>query len=241
MIEIPEQCPACGGKLERVKDQLFCRCDMCPAQLSKQVEKYAKALKIKGLGAKTIESLGLQSIEDIYSLDYEFSCSVIGEKLTDKLFMEIEKASTVEIAQFIAGLGIPLIGVTAGNKLATVVDNMEEITLEKCKEAGLGDKASSNLLTWLESNPMQLPIKIVNSKVKASTTKSKTVVVTGKIPGYTRATMQEYLESLGYKVTSSVSKNTDILIVPNKTSVSSKVTKAEELGVEILTIDELEK
>ena len=80
-IEIPTTCPSCESKLERVKDQLFCRNPNCGETQLKKVVNYAKVMKIKGLGEKTVEKLDLRSISDIYSLTLSAASAAIGEKL----------------------------------------------------------------------------------------------------------------------------------------------------------------
>jgi len=80
-IEPPTKCPSCGSQLELVKDQLFCRNPDCGAKSSKKLEHFAKTLKIKGLGPKTIEKLPLTSIPDIYSMSKKEIVDEIGEKL----------------------------------------------------------------------------------------------------------------------------------------------------------------
>ena len=84
-IEIPETCPSCQTDLELITDQLYCNNPSCPAKNSKIVEGFAKTLRIKGLGSKTIEKLDLECIEDIYLLTEEFIEGRLGsEKLAIK-------------------------------------------------------------------------------------------------------------------------------------------------------------
>ena len=90
-IEIPDVCPSCGTSLKLKNDQLFCNNDSCPAKNSKIVEGFAKTLRIKGLGPKTIEKLNLEYIDDIYMLTEERIKEKLGsEKIASKLINEIE-------------------------------------------------------------------------------------------------------------------------------------------------------
>ena len=87
-IEIPEVCPSCGTSLELRNEQLFCNEPSCPAKNSKIVEGFAKTLRIKGLGPKTIEKLNLDYIEDIYMLTEERIKEKLGaEKIAEKLIL----------------------------------------------------------------------------------------------------------------------------------------------------------
>ena len=88
-IEIPDVCPSCGTSLKLKNDQLFCNNDSCPAKNSKIVEGFAKTLRIKGLGPKTIEKLNLEYIDDIYMLTEERIKEKLGsEKIAEKLINE---------------------------------------------------------------------------------------------------------------------------------------------------------
>ena len=85
-IEIPHNCPACDYPLETVNDQLFCRNTACSARLDKQIEHFAKALSIKGLGAKTIEKLQLADTTELYYLDLDDLIEALGsERMATKL------------------------------------------------------------------------------------------------------------------------------------------------------------
>lgn len=242
-VEIPTSCPSCGSLLERVKDQLFCRNTLCESKQIKQVVNYAKVMKIKGLGEKTVERLNLSTISDIYSLSLSDAIASIGDKLAAKLFGEIENSKTAELSNFLAACSIPLVGPTIGIKLAKVINHPLEITAETCKKAGIGDKATSNLLNWLEitykTELMNLPIsfkEIEPTKVESNTT----VCITGKVPGYTKATLAEYLKTYQVSVVDNLTKKVQYLICEDNKG-SAKEIKATELGIPILTLENLIK
>ena len=89
-ILAPEVCPSCGSPLEWRNDMLYCTHSLCPAQIQKRIEHFARSLKIKGLGPKSIEKLGLTSLLDIYELSYySIKCALSSEKLAVKLLREI--------------------------------------------------------------------------------------------------------------------------------------------------------
>jgi NAD-dependent DNA ligase len=244
MIEIPEVCPSCGTTLKLVNDQLFCTNKQCPAQTLKKLEHFSKTLKIKGLGPKTIEKLNFEFVSDIFSFSESHYVDTLGEKVGRKLYAEVQSAKSSDLATILEAFSIPLVGGTASKKISSVVSTIEDINEESCKQAGLGDKATANLVNWLKSKEyVNLPFDFKSvDAVKPSNpsgTKNITVCITGKLndfPNRTEAT--KYLESLGFNCTSSVTKSTDIL-VDEEGRESSKSIKAQELGIPILTIKQV--
>lgn len=239
MLKILENCPECGSVLERVNDQLFCRNKNCAAQSTKAVEKYAKVLKIKGLGIKTIEKLNISSIEDIYRIPFSKPELKIGDKLADKLIYEVEKAKKVELSTFLSAQSIPLIGNTAAQKI--ICDDIADIDFDLCKKCGLGDKAATNLSNWIANTYplLNLPIVIVYPDRQEVIQNGKTICITGRHEGHNRETLTLLAKAKGYKVTKSLSSNTDYLLVPSKTHSSTKTSKAIEMGIELKTINEI--
>jgi len=245
-IEQPTQCPSCGSKLEQVNDQLFCRNPDCEATSSKKMEHFAKTLKIKGLGPKTIEKLPITSISDIYSMSKKEIVDEIGDKLGDKLFNQIELSKSVDLTVLLPAFSISLIGSSASKKLTKQISSIRDITHEKCLEAGLGPKSCTNLLNWYHDefcdNLEYLPFSF-ESEIQAETTKSigKSVCITGKLNDFkNRNLAKTYLESFGFTVTTSITKKTDYL-VDEEGRKSSKSTKADSLGIPILTIKDILK
>lgn len=239
-IEIPTTCPCCSYKLEMVNEQLFCRNLSCEAQLGKKLEHFTKVLGIKGFGPKTIEKLGLADITELFYLDRDSAIEALGsEKVADKLLDEIERAKGADLATVLAAFSIPLVGGTASKKIASVVGSIEEITQETCKQAGLGEKVTSNLLNWinLEYPEMKefLPFSFKSSNVKPSNTDGPTVCITGKLTSFkTKAEATKVLEAAGLIVVESVTKTLKYLI-DEEDKGSTKRKKAEEYGVTIVT------
>jgi NAD-dependent DNA ligase len=243
MIEIPEVCPSCGTTLKLVNEQLFCGNKQCPAQTLKKLEHFSKTLKIKGLGSKTIEKLGFEYVTDLYTFSETHFIDTLGEKIGRKIYAEIEESKAADLPTVLEAFSIPLIGGTASKKISSVVSSIEDINEESCKQAGLGEKATANLLGWLKGKEyLELPFDFKSKVVKNSNTsgtKNITVCITGKLndfPNRTEAT--KYLESLGFKCISSVTKSTDVL-VDEEGRESSKSIKAKELGIPILTIKQV--
>lgn len=228
----PTECPSCGHELIEINEQLFCRSPTCPAQNAKLVENFAKVLKIKGLGPATIEKLEFSSIEDIYALDKDYYTDVLGEKVGSKLFAEVEQSKKAPLNTVLAGLGIPLIGKTAADKICSVINDLKELDEDKAREI-LGPKASQNLISYLQTTDWeQLPFSFKSEKI---VTNGPTVCITGKLKSFkTKAEAAEYLTEKGYKVVTSVTKTTEILV--NESGIeSSKTTKARANGTQVIT------
>lgn len=240
-IQIPSDCPCCNYPLETVNDQLFCRNIACSAQLGKKIEHFCKVLGIKGMGAKTLEKLQLSDITEIYYLDVDEMSETLGSSLVaKKLIEEINKSRDCSLEQILPAFSIPLFGTTAAAKLATVVTSIDDITFATCKSAGLGDKVTQNLLTYLETDfkVMRefLPFSFkTNKKTVPSNASGLSVCVTGKLFSFkTKAEAYSALSSAGFNIVESVTKTTNIL-VDEENKGSTKRKKAESLGLEIIT------
>jgi DNA ligase (NAD+) len=239
-IEIPTNCPCCSYRLELVNDQLFCRNQACSAQLEKKVEHFCKTLGIKGMGSKTIEKLQLADITELYYLDQDQVCSAVNsERVGTKLLAEIERSRSADLATVLSAFSIPLIGRTASTKLCSVVNHVDEINQATCKQAGLGDKATQNLLSWLETEFCEirqfLPFSFRAEQTSATTISGKNICITGKLSSFkTKAEAYKQLEQLGYTVVESVTKTTNYLVDEEDKS-STKRKKAETLGIKIIT------
>ena len=241
-IEIPTTCPCCDYKLELVNDQLFCRNTACGAQLGKKVEHFCKTLGIKGMGPKSVEKLNLQDLTELFYLDQDSVTEALGsEKTALKLLDEIDRARSADLAIVLASFSIPLVGATASQKICSVVEHINEINYETCKQAGLGDKVTENLVGWLQTDfpDLQefLPFSFKSNRNSTTTSNnnSKTVCITGKLSSYkTKAEAYKALETAGYKAVETVTKTTDYL-VDEEDKASTKRKKAESLGIQIIT------
>lgn len=241
-IEIPTTCPCCEYKLELVNDQLFCRNTACGAQLGKKVEHFCKTLGIKGMGPKSVEKLNLQDLTELFYLEVEDVVEALGsEKTALKLLDEIERAKGADLATVLASFSITLVGATASQKICSVVEHIDEINYETCKQAGLGDKVTENLVGWLQTDFPDLreflpfSFKSNRNSTSSSNSNNKTVCITGKLSSYkTKAEAYKALETAGYKAVESVTKTTDYL-VDEEDKASTKRKKAESLGIQIIT------
>ncbi len=239
MIEAPVTCPSCSSELEWVKDTLYCRNISCPAKSAKQVEHFAKTLKIKGLGPSSIDKLMLESIGDIYALDLGFTTLGLGSaKLAVKLLDEIERSKQEPLNTVLPAFGISLVGKSATERLSQVCESIFDIDEAVCKQAGLGPAATKNLMDWLNNSFEQfcdLPFSFEFEKKATKTVSNKGIVcISGKLKSFpTKAEATEVLNSLGYTVKDSLTK--DVTILLNESGIeSAKTVKAATWGVRII-------
>lgn len=239
-IKIPTTCPCCSYPLETVNSQLFCRNTACSAQLNSKLEHFCKTLGIKGMGSKTVEKLQLADITEIFYLDEQQVISQLNsQKLAQKLLVEIEAAKAADLATVLASFSIPLVGNTASKKLCETISHIDEISRETCKQAGLGEKVTQNLLDWLQTDFPEmrefLPFSFHSNKTSVTDSSQPTICITGKLSSFkTKAEAYKALQDSGFQPTESVTKATSFL-VDEEDKGSTKRKKAESLGITIIT------
>jgi DNA ligase (NAD+) len=191
------------------------------------------------MGPKTIEKLNLSELTEIFYMDADEVATVLGDKVATKLLDEIERSKTSSLETVIASFSIPLIGGTAAKKLCSVIQDISEISSETCKAAGLGEKATNNLLDWYESEYQELreflPFSF-KQEVKQDTVSTKgTICITGKLKSVKKkAEAEKLLQTAGFTVVESVTKTTQYLL-DEENAGSSKRVKAEQYGITIIT------
>lgn len=250
-IEIPTQCPSCGSKLDLVNGQLFCRNKSnCPAQSSKLIENFCTKMKLKGFGPKTIEKLELTKISELFYLTEEDLVGAVGSKVAAKLISELNTKvrGDIDFGSVLGSLGIPLIGEVAAKKLSQNCTSFHDVKAD--------GKAGENYKTWLNSpqgkDVIELPWKfstgirgtkadIIIMDDLVAQPNGITVCITGSLQDFANRTdATNYLESLGYTVKKSVTKDVKYLICEDESKrSSSSYKKAETNGIEILSIKEL--
>lgn len=259
-LTIPVQCPACQSELIRINDEVALRCQnpLCPAQQLAQLSHFVSrnAMNIVGLGEKVIEQLLnkelVKDAADLYYLTYEelLTLDKIKDRSANKILQAIEESKQQSLERLLFGLGIRHVGAKAAQLVAQKFGTMERImtaTLEEFTSIeGLGIMISQSLVNFFaEEGSHQLIQRLQDAGVQMSyqgvtiedianlSTEwtGKTVVITGSFADYDRKELQEKLESLGAKVTSSVSKKTDIVVAGE--AAGSKLTKAQDLGITI--------
>lgn len=235
----PTNCPGCGSLLEHSNHLLYCRNPDCGQQASKKIEHFAKTLKIKGLGPAAIAKLNLSGLDELYTLSQDqIAESLNSEKLAEKLFAEIENSRSAPLNLVLPAFSIPLIGKTATEKLSFTCEDIYSITEETCIRAGLGPKATANLLEWLQLEFFGtlefLPFSFKFSKSTTAEKAQGVVCITGKLKSFkTKAEAAAVLASLGYETKDSLTKSVTILV--NESGVESAKTKqARDSGVVIV-------
>lgn len=239
----PTNCPACNAVLVWRNDILYCVNELCTAKVDKQIEHWARTLKIKGLGSQTIAKLKLESFIDIYALTEEQIINAIGsEKLAKKLIVEINSSKQLNMSDYLAAFGIPLVGKTIASKLSEVISSLDEISETALKQAGIGQKASANIMSWYTNEYIPFlkeEMPFISTQRKSNLkTKSEikgVVCITGKLKSFkTKSDAKKALEAAGYIVKDSLTK--DVTILLNESAVSTaKTQKAEQNGVSVIT------
>ena len=239
-IIAPTQCPSCGSALVWENDQLFCYNDSCESKTHKLLEHFASTLKIKGMGPSTIQKLRINTIPQIYELSLgEMVESLNSEKLAVKLFDEIQDSKKASLSEVLPAFSIPLIGRSASSKLCAVISSIYDLNEVVCTTAGLGPKASNNLLDWYNSKFLReykwLPFSFESTEVTSVIEPKGVICISGKLTSFkTKAEAEKALTSRGYLTKSSVTKEVTHLV--NESGLeSSKTKKARDSGVSIIT------
>lgn len=239
-ITAPTHCPSCGFDLQWENDQLFCYNTSCSSRNQKRIEHFAKTLKIKGLGTVSIQKLNITEITQIYEISLnEIVQALNSEKLAEKLFKEIQKSKKASLSEVLPAFSIPLIGKTASLKICSVISSIYDLDEGACRAAGLGPKATSNLIAWYNTKFLQelkwLPFSFESTKVQSVIVPKGVVCISGKLTSFkNKAEATEALTSRGYIVKSNLTKEVTILV--NESGIeSSKTKKARDSGVSIIT------
>lgn len=261
---IPDVCPVCGAKTEREKDTADIKCTSpnCPAQLERHIINFVgrDAMDIKGFGTVYIEELVrlgyIRDIADIFELKNHreelIEQGIIGkEKNTDKLLDTIEKAKENDAYMLLTGFGIPNVGKAAAKtimkRFSSILD-LEEADRESLMEVDdvgevsadcifrfFHDEKNKEMITRLKDSGVNMEAE--ETETIESAVSGKIVVITGTLPTLGRKEAAELVEKYGGKVSGSVSKKTDYVVAGE--SAGSKLTKAQELGITVLTEEEL--
>jgi len=259
----PSQCPVCGGQVgkERMEDvALKCLNPACPAKLSRRIQFFCSrdGMDIEGLGEKLVERIveaGLvKRPSDLYKLSEDDLLDLgegIGEKTAAKIIEAIEKSRKNPLFKLITGLGIPGVGSKLARDLSNYFGSLQAVISASEKElkevSGIGEQLASDIRNYLSSADVREEIeelmKYVNTQEEsvagAKPLRGLKFVVTGTLTNYSRKEIQEKIIELGGEVVSSVSKNTDYVLVGE--NPGSKEGKARSLGIKIIGEKEFEE
>ena len=263
-FEIPDVCPVCGAKTEREKDTADIKCTSpnCPAQLERHIINFVgrDAMDIKGFGTVYIEELVrlgyLKDVADIYDLkDHReelIEQGIIGkEKNTDKLLDAIETSKKNDAYKLLTGLGIPNVGKAAAKailKYFKEFDALEAADMDQLQEVNdigevsadcifrfFGDEKNKVLLQRLREagvNMAYIPEEGADERFAG-----QTFVITGTLPSMVRKEAAALIEKFGGKVAGSVSKKTAYVLAGE--NAGSKLTKANELGIKVISEEDI--
>lgn len=260
-IEKPTHCPACHSELVQDGVHIFCPNSLsCKPQLVSRLSHFASrdAMNIEGFSEKTaeqlFESLDLKGIPQIYELKYAELVGLerFGPKKAENLLLAIEKSKDVELSSFIYSLGIPNVGQKTSRELANRFESLENVMMATEEELveipDIGNIVAGSVVEFFHDETIHqsidkllsegLMIKHSKQEVGESIFTGKTVVITGTLEIIGRNELKSLIESVGGKVTGSVSKKTDFVIVGE--SPGSKFEKARQLGVRIVGQEELQ-
>ncbi|ASA97394.1 NAD-dependent DNA ligase LigA [Anoxybacillus sp. FSL W8-0382] len=257
-FDMPTHCPVCASELVRLDDEVALRCvnPQCPAQIREGLIHFVsrQAMNIDGLGEKVIAQLfehGLvRSVADLYTLtkDELVALERMGEKSATNLLRAIEASKQNSLERLLFGLGIRHVGAKAAKTLAEHFETMERLQQATKEELTaiheIGEKMADSIVTYFSKEEVkQLLERLraygVNMTYKgakqtvdiSSTFAGKTFVLTGTLQSMSRSEAKEAIEALGGKVTGSVSKKTDVIVVGE--DAGSKLEKAKQLGITI--------
>jgi DNA ligase (NAD+) len=258
--QLPKVCPVCGAPVEREEDGAALRCTgaECPAQLVRHLTHFAsrEAMDIEGLGPAVVEALvnaGLvKNPADLYRLTLEQVSDLerMGKKSAQNLLNALEKSKKNDLSKLLCAFGIRQVGARAAQTLARQFGSLDalmaatEETLTQVED--IGAITAGFIVRWFESPQSQhliaalreAGVNFLSTEEKAGDTlQGLTFVLTGTLPTLKRSEAKKMIEAAGGKVSGSVSKKTDYVVAGEE--AGSKLTKAESLGIAILTEKEL--
>ena len=264
-FKMPTACPECGSPLVRIDDEAVIRCSgglICPAQQKQSIIHFAsrKAMDIEGLGDKSVEQLvtvGLiHGLPDIYKLQLTklINLDRMAEKSGQKLLDAIEKSKKTTLPRFIYALGIRNVGESTAKDLAGFYGDLNEIMKQREENLQLvpdiGPTVAKSISNFFKQNKnreviqslIKLGVNWPKHDIRKSTSgifAAKTFVLTGTLPSMSREEAKSVIEMNGGKVAGSVSKKTDYVVAGS--DAGSKLTVAQELGIKVISQDELLK
>ena len=262
-FEMPEVCPVCGGPAIREEGEAVLRCTgiECPAKLLRNIVHFVsrEAMNIDGLGYAIIEQLMekdlIHNIADIYTLTLDEIASLKknGKKFAQNLVDSINKSKENDLFQLITALGIRHIGVKGAKILANKYKSMDKL-MQASKESlamteEIGEVTANSIYNFFhQEQTIDLIQKLKQAKVNMKkieeeeveqVLQGKNFELTGSLEKYSRKEASDIIEKLGGKTSGSVSKKTDYVLAGE--DAGSKLEKAKELGIAILTEEEFEQ
>jgi DNA ligase (NAD+) len=264
-FHFPTKCPECGTKVVKDEGGVYIRCPNveCPAQVKERIRYFASrnAMDIEGLGDKLVDQLVSENVVrnygDLYRLeerqDKLLNLDRMGRKSADKLLEGIEASKSRGLARLLNALSIRHVGARVATVLADHFSSMEKLLAASEEELSevmeIGPIIAKSVYAFLHSefgratidDLAALGVKMTADKAvggKSAKLEGKTLVVTGTLKKYGREEIESLIARHGGRAASSVSKNTDYLVAGEK--AGSKLEKAKQLGVPVITEEEFE-
>ncbi|AOE49788.1 NAD-dependent DNA ligase LigA [Kangiella sediminilitoris] len=263
-IAAPRTCPVCSSPVERAEGEAVLRCTgglICSSQRNESIKHFAsrKAMDIDGLGDKLVEVLTeknfISSVSDLFRLTEKQLTGLerMGEKSANNLLKALEKSKETTLPKFLFSLGIREVGEVTAKNIANhflTLDKIIDATVDELIEVpDVGPIVAQHIHAFFDNKENLEQVKelvelgvswpeIEKKSDEELPLKGNTYVITGSFEGISRTEIKERLESLGAKVSGSVSKKTTALIAGEK--AGSKLTKAESLGIDVLGADFLD-
>ncbi|SFH69334.1 NAD-dependent DNA ligase LigA [Pisciglobus halotolerans] len=264
--EVPTHCPACESQLVHLEEEVALRCinPKCPAQIIEGLTHFVSrnAMNIEGIGSKVIIQLYqkelVKDVADLYKLTYDqlLTLDKVKDKSANNLLRSIERSQSNSLEHLLFGLGIRHVGAKAAKLLAEEFETMEQLQQAEKEQIirieGIGEIIADSIVAYFalpevmdlinELREAGINLSYLGKKKEAVAETSsyfngKTVVLTGKLTQFTRQEAKERIENLGGNVTGSVSKKTDLVVAGEE--AGSKLTKANELGIEVWNENQL--
>lgn len=262
-FSMPKTCPVCGAPAVREEGEAAIRCTgiECPAKLFRNLVHFVsrEAMDISGLGENIIQQLLdnklIKNIADIYELKFEDIASLKknGKKFAQNLTDAIEKSKENDLSKLITALGIRHVGVKASKTLARKYKNIDNLMNAKYEELSeindIGPIVANSIASFFEESQTRdliqrlkennVNMESLEEEVQDKRFEGKTFVLTGSLEEFTRGQASDIIERLGGKTSGTVSKKTDYVLAGSE--AGSKLTKAQNLGVQIITEEEFKE
>jgi DNA ligase (NAD+) len=261
-VSFPTHCPSCGTELKKYNDEhadSYCMNTSCKARVIGTIVKYTSTMEIDGFAEIIVEKLYdaklLCSVEDLYTLkdkkEQMINLDRMGTKLVDKLVDNIEGSKNQSFEKFLAAISIKNAGKGTSKRLLKKFNNIDELMKATKQDLvqveDIGDIVAQNIIDFFNENKGFIEtLRLHGVNMKKEKTESETLnllngkafCITGAL-SRVRSEIEQMIEALGGKNVSGVSKNTDYLVTNDQVTQTSKLTKAKELGVKIISEMEL--
>lgn len=260
-FEMPDDCPACGEELVKFGEEVAWRCinPQCPPQVRSRIEHFASrdAMDIEGLGEAVVDQLVsnnlIHTYADLYDLtkDQLLPLERMADKSAQNLLDAIENSKKQSFDRVIYALGIRFVGATVARDLAHALRSMDALMNATEEELtaidAIGPKIAESVVAFFSNEKNKTAVKklrehglqfeMEDEEQESNKLEGKKFVLTGSLPTLTRKEATEIIENHGGRTTSSVSSNTDYLLAGE--SPGSKYDKAQELGIPVISEDDL--